>query len=298
MNCVTSSSVMRIISRRLLMFVKLTLKFCLRLNQFKFFINKIRVFKVSSVNVLGMDASSFFELSEQISDEIRSSLSSLEDWGKADGHPGQYKHDVIADEIATPQLIAAGLGVISEESEPTGLDKSFVAIIDPIDGSTNANLGLPWYALSLCLVHNKEAVASFVRNLATGETFRAELGSGAEKNSHKIVVSGVTDIENSIVVFNDLPTKHFGWRQYRALGSAALDLCKVADGSFDAFVDIGEGLAIWDYAGAALICKEAGAKVTDSESNPISYQLGTRRKQLICAGSDKLHNTILSFMIQ
>ena len=289
---------MRIISRRLLMFVKLTLKFCLRLNQFKFFINKIRVFKVSSVNVLGMDASSFFELSEQISDEIRSSLSSLEDWGKADGHPGQYKHDVIADEIATPQLIAAGLGVISEESEPTGLDKSFVAIIDPIDGSTNANLGLPWYALSLCLVHNKEAVASFVRNLATGETFRAELGSGAEKNSHKIVVSGVTDIENSIVVFNDLPTKHFGWRQYRALGSAALDLCKVADGSFDAFVDIGEGLAIWDYAGAALICKEAGAKVTDSESNPISYQLGTRRKQLICAGSDELHNTILSFMIQ
>ena len=77
-----------------------------------------------------------------------------------------------------------------------------------------------------------------------------------------------------------------------------MDLCKVADGSFDAFVDIGEGLAIWDYAGAALICKEAGAKVTDSESNPISYQLGTRRKQLICAGSDELHNTILSFMIQ
>ena len=245
-----------------------------------------------------MDASSFFELSEQISDEIRSSLSSLEDWGKADGHPGQYKHDVIADEIATPQLIAAGLGVISEESEPTGLDKSFVAIIDPIDGSTNANLGLPWYALSLCLVHNKEAVASFVRNLATGETFRAELGSGAEKNSHKIVVSGVTDIENSIVVFNDLPTKHFGWRQYRALGSAALDLCKVADGSFDAFVDIGEGLAIWDYAGAALICKEAGAKITDSESNPISYQLGTQRRQLICAGSAKLHDTILSLISQ
>ena len=252
--------------------------------------------KVSSVNVLGMEASSFFKLSEQIGDEIMSSLSSLEDWGKADGHPGQYKHDVIADEIATPQLIAAGLGVISEESEPTGLDKSFVVIIDPIDGSTNANLGLPWYALSLCLVHNEEAVASFVRNLATGETFIAEIGSGAEKNGHKIVVSGVADIENSIVVFNDLPTKHFGWRQYRALGSAALDLCKVADGSFDAFVDMGEGLAIWDYAGAALICKEAGAKVTDSESNPISYKPSTQRRQLVCAGSDELHNTILSLM--
>ena len=56
------------------------------------------------------------------------------------------------------------------------------------------------------------------------------------------------------------------------LGSAALDLCKVADGSFDAFVDMGEGLALWDYAGAALN-KEAGAKITDSESNPISYYL-------------------------
>ena len=102
----------------------------------------MRVLRVSSVNVLGMEASSFFKLSEQISDEIMFSLSSLKDWGAADGHPGQYKHDVIADEIATPQLIAAGLGVVSEESGPTGLDKSFVAIIDPIDGSTNANLGL------------------------------------------------------------------------------------------------------------------------------------------------------------
>ena len=100
------------------------------------------------------------------------------------------------------------------------------------------------------------------------------------------------------MVFNDLPTKHFGWRQYRSLGSAALDLCKVADGSFDAFVDMGEGLALWDYAGAALICKEAGAKITDSESNPISYSLSTGRSQLVCAGSDELHNTILSVMIQ
>ncbi len=280
------------------MFVKLTLKFWLRLNQAEVIVHKMRVFKVSSVNVFGMEASSFFDLSEQISDEIMSSLSSLEDWGIADGHPGQYKHDVIADEIMTPQLIAAGLGVISEESEPTGLDKPFVAIVDPIDGSTNANLGLPWYALSLCLVHNEEAVAAFVKNLAMGETFRAELGSGAEKNSQKIVVSGVTDIEDSIVVFNDLPTKHFGWRQYRALGSAALDLCKVADGSFDAFVDMGEGLAIWDYAGAALICEEAGAKITDIESNPISHQLGIQRRQVICAGSDELHNTILSLMSQ
>ncbi len=300
MNCVTSSSVMRIISLRLLMFVKLTLKFWLRLNQFKVFIPKMRVFKVSSVNVLGMEASSFFALSEQISEQIMVRLSSLEDWGKADGHPGQYKHDVIADEIATPQLIAAGLGVVSEESGPAGLDKSFIAIIDPIDGSTNANLGLPWYALSICLVHNGEAIASFVKNLATGETFLAEIGSGAEKNGNKIRVSGVGDIEESIVVFNDLPTKHFGWRQYRALGSAALDLCKVADGSFDGFVDTGEGLAIWDYAGAALICKEAGANITDLESNPISYKLSgmkiTQRRQLVCAGSDELHNTMLSLM--
>ena len=278
------------------MFVKLTLKFWLRLNQFKVFVNKIRVIEVSSVNVLGMDASNFFALSEQISEQIMIRLSSLEDWGKADGHPGQYKHDVIADEIATPQLIAAGLGVFSEESPPTGLDKSFIAIIDPIDGSTNANLGLPWYALSLCLVHSGEAIASFVKNLATGETFIAEIGSGAEKNGKKILVSGVRDIGDAIVVLNDLPTKHFGWRQYRSLGSAALDLCKVADGSFDAFVDMGEGLALWDYAGAALICEEAGAKITDLGSNPISYALSTGRSQLVCAGSDELHNTILSLM--
>ena len=100
-----------------------------------------------------MDSSRFFELSKRISDEIIYSLNHLDDWGKADGHSGQYKHDVIADEIATPQLIGAGLGVISEESTPIGLDKPYIAIVDPIDGSTNASLSLPWYALSLCLVY-------------------------------------------------------------------------------------------------------------------------------------------------
>ena len=247
-----------------------------------------------------MDSSRFFELSKSISDEIIYSLNHLDDWGKADGHPGQYKHDVIADEIATPQLIAAGLGVISEESTPIGLDKPYIAIVDPIDGSTNASLSLPWYALSLCLVYDEEAVASFVRNLVTGETFSAEVGSGAEKNGRKILVSGVTDIEDAVVVFNDLPTKHFGWRQYRALGSAALDLCKVADGSFDAFVDAGEGLAIWDYAGASLICEEAGAKITDTQSDPISFDPGgvrdIKRRQLVCAGSNELHSAILTAM--
>ena len=67
-----------------------------------------------------MDSSRFFELSERISDEIIYSLSHLDDWGKADGHSGQYKHDVIADEIATPQLLS--LIHISEPTRPRGIE--------------------------------------------------------------------------------------------------------------------------------------------------------------------------------
>jgi myo-inositol-1(or 4)-monophosphatase len=233
-----------------------------------------------------------------IADEIRSGLDGLDNWGLSGGHPGQYHHDVIADTIAIPLLLDAGLGVISEESESQGLDRPVVAIIDPIDGSTNASLGIPWFSTSICAMDSEGLLVAMVCNQATGVTYIAERGSGAEKDGIPIQPSTTKTIDDAVLVFNGLPTGYFGWKQYRTLGSAALDLCSVADGSFDGFIDFSSGLSVWDYAGAALICNEAGAKITDNAGSslriPDHFSEAHSHLRLVSAGTDSLHKLLVS----
>jgi len=245
-----------------------------------------------------MNADVLHTLFRLIADEIRSGLDGLDNWGLSGGHPGQYHHDVIADTIAIPLLLDAGLGVISEESESQGLDRPVVAIIDPIDGSTNASLGIPWFSTSICAMDSEGLLVALVCNQATGVTYIAERGSGAEKDGIPIQPSTTKTIDDAVLVFNGLPTGYFGWKQYRTLGSAALDLCSVADGSFDGFIDFSSGLSVWDYAGAALICSEAGAKITDNAGGdlriPDHFSVAHSHIRLVSAGTDSLHKLLVS----
>ena len=244
-----------------------------------------------------MDVDTVLEIFRQIAGEIRSGLDGLDDWGLSGGHPGQYVHDVIADEIAIPILWSAGLGVVSEESESQGLDRPVVAIVDPIDGSTNASLGIPWYATSLCAIDSEGLLASLVCNQATGNTYVATRGMGAELNGEPIQHSRKGELRDSILVLNGLPHSYFGWKQYRALGSAALDLCSVADGTFDGFADFSSGLALWDYAGAALICSESGVVISEVNGTKLDFEnllkSPSSRIRLLAAGTQSLHENLI-----
>ena len=157
-----------------------------------------------------------------------------------------------------------------------------------MDGSTNGSRGLPWYAASLCAVDRDGPLAALVVNLATGDRYRAIRGKGARRDRSPVRVgsgaarvtdgvgidvcfdeatvirpSGCSALGDAIVGFSGLPPSHGGWRQFRALGAAALDLCAVADGSLDGYVDIDRAHGVWDYLGGLLVCREAGAKVVD-----------------------------------
>ena len=244
-----------------------------------------------------MDVDNVLETFHEIAGEIRSGLDELEDWGLSGGHPGQYIHDVVADEIAIPILWGAGLGIVSEESESQGLDRPVVAIVDPIDGSTNASLGIPWYATSLCAVDSEGLLASLVCNQATGNTYVAARGLGAELDGEPIKPSRKDKVRDSILVFNGLPHSYFGWKQYRALGSAALDLCSVADGTFDGFADFSSGLALWDYAGAALVCSESGVVISETDGTKLDFgnllKSPSSRIRLLAAGTPPLHENLI-----
>lgn len=212
-----------------------------------------------------MKAAAALELLDEAAKAVAAALGALDDWGLAGTRPGQYRSDLAADEAAVAVLTDAGVGVLSEESGRHGADRPVTVVLDPLDGSTNASRGIPWYATSLCAVDGDGPLAALVVNLATGTRYEARRGEGATRDGRPIRSSGVTELSRSIVGLSGMPPGWLGWNQYRSLGAVALDLCAVADGTLDGYLDCSEHAhGPWDYLGGLLVCVEAGAHVADA----------------------------------
>ena len=213
-----------------------------------------------------VDPDTLLETLTRAADAGAASLASLEDWSLAGTRPGQYRSDLVADPAAVDVLLAAGLGVVSEESGAHEPDRELVAVVDPVDGSTNASRRLPWYATSICVLDDSGPLVALVVNQATRTRYEAVRGRGARRDGRPIAPSGVTRVDRATLGLSGYPARHLGWRQYRALGAMALDLCAVAEGALDGFVDCvgGPHGGPWDYLGGLLVCEEAGASVADA----------------------------------
>jgi myo-inositol-1(or 4)-monophosphatase len=206
----------------------------------------------------------------RVATAVRDRLDHLEDWGPTDGHEGQYRHDVAADEVAVSLLGDAGFGVLSEESGFHGRDRSVLVVIDPVDGSTNASRGLPWWGTSLCALDDGGPLAAVVVNQVTGTRYEAARGGGARRDGKEVRPSECAEIGEAVLAFSGYPPSYLGWAQFRALGASALELCAVADGTVDGFVDWAiSSLRPWDYLGALLVCAEAGAPFTEASGRDL-----------------------------
>jgi len=153
-------------------------------------------------------------------------------------------------------------------------------IIDPLDGTTNYSHGLPIYSISIAVEHKGEVVLGSVSNPQTGEFFLARCGCGATFNGRPIRVSSTPTLDTSLVVTGfpydsrQRADRYLAfWRAItmrahglRRLGSAAIDMCYVAAGIFDAYYE--ESLNPWDWAAGMLIVREAGGHVTDYAGRP------------------------------
>ncbi len=234
---------------------------------------------------------------DDIADDLADRLAGLDDWGLAGARAGQYVHDLVADELIVAALLDRGVSVLTEESgvthPPSATRPSITVVVDPIDGSTNASHGLPWYATSLCAVDADGPLASLVVNLASGERFRAIRGEGVETDRARFAPSSVERLDDALLAFSGLPPAHGGWRQYRTYGAIALDLCAVAAGSFDGYIDVGRGHGVWDYLGALLVCREAGVDVVDAAGDPMVVLDPTARRSPVAAGTPALLDQLL-----
>jgi myo-inositol-1(or 4)-monophosphatase len=226
---------------------------------------------------------------------VTGALAGILDWQPAGERAGQYALDLVADGPVCELLLGAGFGVLSEESGLHQPDRDIVVVVDPVDGSTNASRRIPHYNTALCAVDADGPLAALVVNQATGERFDAVRGGGARCDGKAITPSSTTQLGEAVVGFNGLPDSHWGWAQYRAFGAAALDLCAVACGRLDAYVDATTSAhGPWDYLAGLLICREAGAVVSDAEGRELVVVEHAARRTPVAAGTAELHATLVA----
>ena len=220
---------------------------------------------------------------------VQDALTTIDDWRPGGERLGQYALDLVADAPVTRYLTAAGFGVLSEESALHHPDRDVVVVVDPVDGSTNASRRIPYYATSLCAVDADGPLAATVVNLPTGETFEAVRGGGATRDGEPIHPSHTTTLPDALVAVNGLPGAHWGWAQFRSFGAAALDLCAVACGRIDGYVDATPGQhGPWDYLGGLLVCQEAGAVVHDAQGRDLVALEHAARRMPVAAATPEL----------
>lgn len=228
---------------------------------------------------------------------VRAALDGLDDWAPLGDRAGQYASDLAADAAALRVLEEAGVGVLSEESGVHGgeRERDLMIVVDPLDGSTNAARGIPWFATSLCAVDVDGPRAALVVDLFHGRTYTAVRDGGAAVDGLALCPSTCVDLDQALVGISGFPEHALGWRQFRTLGAAALDLCAVAEGALDAFVDCNPSAhGPWDYLGGALVCTEAGATVDDAFGRGLVALGHTDRRTPVAAATPELFATLLA----
>lgn len=209
------------------------------------------------------------------------------------GRPGQYALDLAADAAACGVLSKAPVRVVSEESGVHERASRVTVVLDPVDGSTNCSRGITYWATSICALDGDGPLAALVVNQATGQRTWAARGEGAFRDGAPLTPSRVARVEDAVVALAGTPARVLPWKQFRALGCAALALCDVAAGGLDGYVDGGAFHAPWDYLGGLLACREAGAVVRSVDGAELVTSAVDARRQVLAAGTGELARALV-----
>ncbi|NIV44739.1 fructose 1,6-bisphosphatase [Candidatus Bathyarchaeota archaeon] len=222
------------------------------------------------------------------------------------------KIDLAAENALIETLQDSGVSctLISEEAgtkEIGSNPSAYYVTADPLDGTTNAVRGAPFMAISLAVSKKpnlKDVETALVCDPVHNATYTAELGEGAFKNRKRIQSSSKASFEEAVVGvdFNTFKIRELLPRLFplleetkhlRHFGADALELCYVADGTIDAFIDLRGKLRVTDIAAAHLILREAGGIMVTPEGNELDAVLSaTERVTFIAAANKTLCATI------
>ena len=194
--------------------------------------------------------------------------------------PGNFvtASDLKVEKILVEELQKARTtySILSEEVGQINNDESFKWIIDPIDGTSNFLHGIPHFAISIGLEHDKEIICGIIYDPIKDEIFTAEKGNGAYLNNKRMRVSARSKLKDCIICTGghkrDSKDRELALEEYkkfsskvfipiRKFGSASLDMAYVAAGRCDGYWQ--RDLSYWDIAAGIILVKESGGFVTD-----------------------------------
>ena len=263
-----------------------------------------------------MDADEALGLSRDISHTIEKAIGSLslEDAGRtvgmgADGTPTKKIDDVA--ERATLDVIRAGgysMRVVSEEAGEViiGDATDSTLVLDPIDGTTNATRGLPSYTVSIALAHNNlsDVWFGYVYDFSSGKEYYASRGKGAYSDGRKLAASSISKLSESMLTLYGIHQKPelmcklaISCKRLRMVGCASLELCHVASGAIEGYVDLRGKLRTIDVAAGIIIVQEAGGSATDGHARPLADSIDVSPKLRVVAACAPVHTQLIE-MIQ
>jgi myo-inositol-1(or 4)-monophosphatase len=207
-------------------------------------------------------------------------------------------HDFLSEEDPFPPGAIAGQA--RDSARPAGqLPDRYRWIVDPLDGTTNYVHRIPEFAVSIGLERAGEVLVGCVFNPVDGECFKASRSGGAFLNGRRLAVSQATELSHALVaasfppkvdpgsrVLRDFAEVIVACQSIRRTGSAALNLCYVAAGRFDAYW--ARETKIWDVAAGSLLIREAGGLITSLDGSPFRLD----RPQFIAAATEPLHRQL------
>jgi fructose-1,6-bisphosphatase/inositol monophosphatase family enzyme len=238
------------------------------------------------------------EVLNDVADAVQEVLAKNTDWSLSGLKKSQYQVDLACDAAALEILHRAGCTVLSEESNITGNGDGLFVVMDPLDGSTNASRGVKWFATALCVLDEDGMRASLVANQAgSKDRWTATRGGGAFKNGQPIRPSDCTQLGRAIVGVSGIVKVKPGWAQFRALGAAALDLCLVAEGVTDGWIDFNSHGG-WDYMASLLVCREAGVAVREINDREPVVREHAERRTLIVGATDELLEGLVDIRVR
>lgn len=193
----------------------------------------------------------------------------------ADGTPTKRVDEIAEQAILKFVEEADGLDLLSEEAGHLARGGKRVLVVDPIDGTTNAVRGIPFYCVSLAIGTKllSDVECGLVMNLCTGDVFQATKGGGATLNGKP--VRARASAKSPVFATSSLAPEEVPRAPgiLRSFGASALEMCLVAQGALDGYHYAKPILRVIDVAASTLIVREAGGVVLDREGKDLDLPL-------------------------
>jgi len=193
--------------------------------------------------------------------------------------------------------------IISEESEIINPSAERKWVIDPLDGTVNYANNIPQVAITILLLEKDIPVQTYILDIYQDILYEGYKNQGAFKNGETLKISKKPTLENALIATgfpydrtslssDYIPTFESVLRNtggIRRFGSAALDVCWIADNKFDGYFEF--FMKPWDTLGASLILQEAGGKVTDE-----SFNFPGLNSKLLMASNSLIHDNFVKLV--